>query len=246
MPVRAQGESLANNFFVRLTERVHCDLSRLGVSGSMLNPEDRSQFLNFAGLVEGGLALAALGIGWCVSINPVEQLSWDWLAFAWGVLATLPTFALFWLTYRVPVGSLRKIREFLTRELAPSLSNLRWYDLVLLSILAGVAEELLFRGLLQPWIGRACDSAGAGQFVSNLLFGVVHWVTPLYALLACVIGNYLSWLMTVTQPNNLLTPIVTHALHDYLAFLVIVAEYRRRQRTTDDESPNDEGMTKTD
>ncbi|MFM9962343.1 MAG: lysostaphin resistance A-like protein [Planctomycetaceae bacterium] len=197
----------------------------------MSNPQERSEFLNFAGLIEGGLALAALGIGWCVSINPLEHLAWDWRAFVWGVLATVPTFALFWMTYRFPVGSLRRIRDFLTRELAPSLANLHWYDLILLSILAGVAEELLFRGLLQPWIARACDSAGAGQFVSNLIFGVVHWVTPLYALLACGIGNYLSWLMTLTQPPNLLTPMVTHTLHDYLAFLVIVAEYRRREGT---------------
>ena len=209
----------------------------------MINPQERSEFLNFAGLIEGGLALAALSIGWCVSINPVEHLSWDWLAFGWGVLATVPTFAIFWLTYRYPVGSLRKIRDFLSRELAPSLSNLHWYDLVLLSILAGVSEELLFRGLLQPWIGRACDSAGAGQFLSNLVFGVVHWVTPVYALLACVIGNYLSWLMTLTKPHNLLTPIVTHTIHDYLAFLMIVAEYRRPRQMTNDETPNDEGMT---
>ncbi len=212
----------------------------------MFDPQERSQFLNFAGLIEGGLALAALTIGWCVSINPVEHLSWDWLALVWGVLATVPTFAIFWLTYRYPVSSLRKIRDFLSRELAPSLSNLHWYDLILLSILAGVSEELLFRGLLQPWIGRACDSAWAGQLLTNLVFGVVHWVTPLYALLACVIGNYLSWLVTLTQPTNLLTPMVTHTIHDYLAFLVIVAEYRRNREMTNDETPNDEGMTKPD
>lgn len=194
----------------------------------MFNPQERSQFLNFAGLVEGGLALAAISIGWTVSISPVEHLSWDWRAFGLGIVAAAPTFAIFWLTYRFPVGSLRRIRDFLARELAPSLANLYWYDLILLSVLAGVAEELLFRGLLQPWIARACESAEAGQFLSNLLFGVVHWVTPLYALLACVIGNYLSWLMTLTEPTNLLTPMVTHAVHDYLAFLVIVAEYRRR------------------
>jgi membrane protease YdiL (CAAX protease family) len=195
----------------------------------MLNPQDRSQFLNFAGLIEGGLALGAIGLGWCVSINPIEHLFWSWTALGCGVLAAVPTFAVFWLTYHHPAGSLRKIRDFLARELAPSLSNLLWYDLILLALLAGVAEELLFRGLLQPWWARACDSAAAGQFLSNLIFGLVHWVTPLYALLAFAIGHYLSWLMTWTQPSNLLTPIVTHALHDYLAFLVIVSEYRRRQ-----------------
>jgi uncharacterized protein len=184
----------------------------------MFDPRDRSQFLNFAGLFEGGLALAALAVGWLVEINPLEHLSWSWRAVGWGVLGTVPTFAVFYLSYRFPVGELRRIREFLSRELAPSLSVLRWYDLILMSVLAGVSEELLFRGLLQPWIGQPW---------CNVLFGIVHWITPLYALLAFAIGSYLSWTMTVTEPQNLLTPIVTHALHDYLAFLMIVATYRR-------------------
>ena len=126
----------------------------------MFDPQERSQFLNFAGLIEGGLALAALSIGWCVSINPVEHLSWDWLAFGWGVLATVPTFAIFWLTYRYPVGSLRKIREFLSRELAPSLSNLHWYDLILLSILAGVPKSCCSEACCSPGSGAPATAPG--------------------------------------------------------------------------------------
>lgn len=188
----------------------------------MFDPRNRNQFLNFAGLFEGGLALAALSVGWLVEINPLEHLSWSLAAVGWGVLGAVPTFLVFYLTYRFPVGELRRIREFLARELAPSLSVLRWYDLILMSILAGVSEELLFRGLLQPWIG---------SLWSNLLFGAVHWITPLYALIAFAIGSYLSWTMSITDPHNLLTPIVTHAVHDYWAFLMIVAIHRRETTT---------------
>ena len=184
----------------------------------MFDPQDRNQFLNFAGLFEGGLALLALSVGWLLDINPLEHLAWDWRAVGWGVVATVPTFLLFYLSYRFPIGELRKIRDFLSRELAPSLSALRWYDLILMSLLAGVSEELLFRGLLQPWLGQPW---------CNVLFGLVHWITPLYAALAFAIGSFLSWTMTITEPQNLLTPIITHALHDYLAFLMIVAIYRR-------------------
>ncbi len=184
----------------------------------MFDPRNRSQFLNFAGLFEGGLALAAVGVGRLLEINPFENVLWSWQAVGWGLLGAVPTFLVFYLTYRFPIGELRKIRDFLSQELAPSLSILRWYDLILMSLLAGVAEELLFRGVLQPWIG---------ELWCNVLFGVVHWITPLYALLAFVIGSYLSWTMTVTEPQNLLTPIVIHAVHDYLAFLMIVAMHRR-------------------
>lgn len=192
----------------------------------MFDPRDRSQFLNFAGLFEGGLALAALGVGWLLEIDVLQHLSWNWSAIGWGVLGTVPTFLLFYLTFRFPIGELRRIRDFLVRELAPSLAVLKWYDLILLSVLAGVSEELLFRGLFKLWLGEPW---------CNVLFGLVHWITPLYALLASVIGGYFSWLMTVVEPTNLLAPIVTHALHDYLAFLMVVAVYRRETGMTNDE-----------
>lgn len=193
---------------------------------TMSDSRTRSQFLNFAGLFEGSLALLALGVGWLIGIDPVSKLSWSWQAVGWGVLGAIPTFALFYVTYCYPVGQLRKIRDFLSRELGPSLASLRWYDLILLSVLAGVSEELLFRGLLQPWLGPTW---------SNILFGAVHWITPLYALFAFVIGYYLSWLMAVIEPTNLLTPIVTHAVHDYLAFLMVVAIHRRESQTANDD-----------
>ena len=192
----------------------------------MSDSRTRSQFLNFAGPFEGGLALLALGVGWLVGIDPVARLSWSWQAVGLGILGAIPTFALFYVTYQYPIGELRKIREFLSRELAPSLASLRWFDLILLSLLAGVSEELLFRGLLQPWLG---------PIWCNILFGAVHWITPLYALLALVIGGYLSWLMTAIEPTNLLTPIITHAVHDYWAFLMVVAIHRRESRKTNDE-----------
>ncbi len=201
----------------------------------MFNPDDRNQFLNFAGLVEGGLALLALGLGWLVSINPVDndvtKLTWDARALGCGLLGALPLFLLFVLVDRFPVGPFRRIRNFLATELAPSLENLKWFDLILMALLAGVAEELLFRGLLEPWIGRLW---------SNVIFGMAHLVTPTYGLLTFVVGFYLSWLMTVTTPtvpsnlpHNLLIPIVTHAVHDYLAFLVIVSRHRRQRPPTE-------------
>ncbi len=186
----------------------------------MFDPQDRHQFLNFAGLFEGGLVVLAVGLGWALSISPVEHLHADWRALTFGLLGAIPLFVFFVVVYRWPFGPFHEMRRFLSRELAPSLAALTWYDLILLALLAGVAEELLFRGLLEPWISR---------FWSNLLFGLAHLVTPTYGLLTFIVGYYLSWLMTVADAETpqLLTPIVTHAVHDYLAFLVIVWLYRR-------------------
>ena len=188
----------------------------------MLDPQDRNQFLNFAGLALGGLALLALGLGWAFSVDPppLEKLSWDWQAAGCGLAGTAPLLVLFGLVYWLPIAALRTIRKFLATELAPSLATLKWFDLVLMALLTGVAEELFFRGLLESWIGR---------FWSNALFGMAHLVTPTYGVLAFLVGYYLSWLMTLTKPANLLTPIVTHAVYDYWGFLIIIWLHRRER-----------------
>ncbi len=200
--------------YVTTEARQHC-------GGTILNPQDRNQFLNFSGSVLGGLALAALGLGWAVEIDPLQTLSWDWVAVLWGLAGTVPLFALFALLYWLPIGPLRTIRKFLAAELAPSLAVLTWFDLVFLALLTGVAEELFFRGMLEPWIG---------WFWSNLLFGMAHLVTPTYGVLTFLVGLYLSWLKTCASPANLLIPIVTHAVYDYGGFLVII--WRHRQEMT--------------
>jgi membrane protease YdiL (CAAX protease family) len=61
---------------------------------------------------------------------------------------------------------------------------------------------------------------------SSIIFGLVHAVTPLYALLATLVGIYLGLAMDYGGERNLLTPIIIHGLYDFLAFLVIVRTYR--------------------
>ena len=67
---------------------------------------------------------------------------------------------------------------------------------------------------------------------SNLLFALLHPVTPTYAVLVGVIGCYLGLVGLVdplpeSRQGNLLVPVVAHGLYDYLAFLVIIRESRR-------------------
>jgi uncharacterized protein len=52
------------------------------------------------------------------------------------------------------------------------------------------------------------------------LFGVAHWLTPTYAVLAGLVGAYLGW--TLAASGNLLVPIVAHGLYDLIALAVLV------------------------
>lgn len=196
---------------------------------------DRGQFLNSAALVQGGLIVAAICLAWIADIRPMNSVLLEQSGWVYGVLGTLPMLGFFALTYHLPLPALRRIREFLIDVLGPLLVLCRWYDLVLLAILAGVSEEILFRGVLQPWLGAILNRTGlfgesllTGIVASNILFGLAHLITPLYGLLAMLMGCYLAAVQQMTPDQNLLAPIVTHAVYDWIVFLIIRRVHIRR------------------
>jgi len=188
----------------------------------MFDLTDRYSFLSVAVLFEGGLIGIASALGWWFSVDPLMQLAWTWPGLLWGLAATIPMFALFLASNRFPIGPLRGIKHFLHEVLGPSLVVCRWYDLLLVAAVAGIGEELLFRGVLQPLMGT---------FWSNVIFGLVHFITLPYAILAGLIGGYLGWLLN--ESENILAPIITHGLYDFLAFLVVARDCRDRGQRGD-------------
>lgn len=191
---------------------------------SLPGPEN---FFSFACYFEGSLAVLAVLIGWVADVAPFESLHFSEQALGLGLAATLPLMVLFTTMNHLPVESLQAIRRLLLETLGPALQRYHWADLLILALVAGISEELLFRGVLQPWLERVW-SAQFGLVVSNMVFGLVHAVTPLYALLAALIGAYLGWMLDYGGERNLLTPIVIHAAYDFFAFLMLVRTYRRQ------------------
>ena len=84
----------------------------------------------------------------------------------------------------------------------------------MISIVAGIGEELLFRGVLQVvligWLGLTF-----GIILASVVFGLLHAVTPTYAVLATIIGIYFGWFAWAS--GNLLGPIVAHSVYDFAA-----------------------------
>jgi hypothetical protein len=95
-------------------------------------------------------------------------------------------------------------------------------QLALLAALAGIGEELLFRGVLQVGLARVLPDAGA-LVAASALFGLVHFVSPAYVLLAGVVGLYLGGLFLFQ--GNLLVPIIAHALYDFVALIYVTRRY---------------------
>lgn len=181
--------------------------------------DSRRHFLNVAGIVEGGLVLVALLLAAALGLHPLDAIHWNLADVGWGVLAILPMLALY-----LVLGDLR---ELVVNMLGGPLSRMYWYDLMLIAALAGFGEELLFRGVLQPWLAQINETFGL--IATNILFGLAHAITPVYVLFATGVGFYMSWLADHPGGRNLLRPILTHAVYDWIALVSIVWLYRRRQ-----------------
>jgi hypothetical protein len=109
-----------------------------------------------------------------------------------------------------PGGALRHVCRVIVR---PLFERVRVWHIIVISVLAGVGEELLFRGVLQALVGLPLASA---------VFGAVHvggrgFVG--YGIWAACIGALFGWLMVET--GGLLAPIVAHALYDALALAYV-------------------------
>jgi len=196
----------------------------------MTTPINSKNFFKQACIFESSLIGIALALGWAGDINPFASLYFSETAFFHGIIATLPIFVIFLVLYQLDLKPLVKIRTLLLDMLGPILHRYHWSDLLILASIAGISEEILFRGVIQPWMESSWGML-TGLIVSSLLFGLVHAVTRLYFLLAALVSVYLGLLLDIETSRNLLIPIVTHGFYDFLAFLVITHGYRGLNKT---------------
>lgn len=194
----------------------------------MSAPAFSQNFFKTACLFEGSLILIAMLIGWLTGVDPFIDIHFSETDIFIGLIATLPLFLIFMALYHLPFDALGQIKNTLLQTLGPLMHRSHWSDLLILAAIAGIAEEILFRGTLQPWM-EANWGATAGLIGSNIVFALVHAVTPVYALLAGAIGIYLGLLLDYGDQRNLMTPIVVHGFYDFLAFLVIMRTYSAQQ-----------------
>jgi membrane protease YdiL (CAAX protease family) len=117
------------------------------------------------------------------------------------------------------VGPLARIKQFCREVVRPIFAPCTLLDLALISACAGIGEELLFRGVIQAALSRPLGT-GLGLAAASLLFGLLHPITPVYIVLAGLMGAYLGavWLAS----GNLLVVIIAHGLYDFLILAYLV------------------------
>jgi hypothetical protein len=189
------------------------------------------EFFKSACYFEASLIFLAVILGWIADIDPFQNIYFSETAVAYGLIGTIPLFLMFLALEKIQGESVVKIRELLLNTLGPGLHRYHWTDLFMLAAIAGISEELLFRGVIQPWI-EASWGITAALIGSNVIFGLVHAVTPLYAVLATLVGIYLGLSLDYGGERNLLIPIIIHGFYDFLAFVALMRVYRSNLTTS--------------
>lgn len=189
------------------------------------DPIERSSFLALAGLFQCGMLCIALGLAAWLQIDLWVQLEWQPMSLVAGSLAALPLCALSLWIQHSQWQPFRDIRAAWQESLTPLLLSCHRSDMIVLSLMVGISEELLFRGVLQSWL--ATHHFWGALLLTNLLFGLAHAVTRVYVVLAASVGLYFSAIMWLFDPPNLWTPILAHALCDLFAFEMLRRESSR-------------------
>jgi uncharacterized protein len=174
---------------------------------------DPHRLLPIVVLGEGILLVTALAAAWGAGL-PLSSGD-PALGVGWGVFAAVALGVVNLVFLRAgsnvwPGTALRHVCRVIVR---PLFEHVRLWHILVISVLAGIGEELLFRGVLQPVIGLPLASA---------VFGAVHvggrgFVG--YGVWAACIGALFGWLMVET--GGLLAPIVAHAVYDALALAYV-------------------------
>ncbi len=185
-----------------------------------------------AALFEASLVVLAVLLGWLCGTSPLETLQLKPDSIFLGILAVLPLLGLLLACERLPWRPICEVRRVLDNLIVPMFKSCTWDELAAISLLAGLGEEMLFRGLLQSglveWTGNflphSPSGAAAGDWIALLavaiLFGLLHALNAAYAVMAMLMGLYLGWLWMAT--GNLVVPIVAHAVYDFLALIYIL------------------------
>ncbi|KAL9187616.1 hypothetical protein ACHAXT_005994 [Thalassiosira profunda] len=82
---------------------------------------------------------------------------------------------------------------------------------ILLGAVAGWGEEWLFRGVFQTLLSERFSS-NVALGISGVVFGLLHAVTPVYALLAGAASVFFGYLYNLSE--NLAVPMICHAVYD--------------------------------
>ena len=179
---------------------------------------------------EGSLGLLGFLGAYFVDVDLWSYIQWHQVEdILWGLGLSGVFFVIFLLLYHSPFHFAKKAKTKLENNIIHFFAGFGFFHILAAALVSGFAEEILFRGFFHHAIqGGSSEKANvlAALFVSNVIFGLLHWITPFYAVYAGILGVLLG--LSGLYFDNLLTPIVAHAAYNFLVLYYYF--YKRKWR----------------
>jgi uncharacterized protein len=179
-----------------------------------------------AAFIPIGVVLATV-IG--IDLNFLQLRNYDSSLLLFGTLSTIPliVFAIVLDIIEDQIPALQEVSEATLRSVYNLLGGsykpvLATATAVVLGTVAGVGEEILFRGILQETIYQQHWTSNYNTIISivisSIVFGLFHAVTPMYIVLATLASMYFGTLYALCN-GDLTIPILCHSIYDIGALL---------------------------
>ena len=170
------------------------------------------------------LDVSALGAGFDLSPESIGA----------GLLWTLAPLAFVNSIRLLELEELKEI-EAITQEFAQKLFVGRSkFQLALFCFSAGFGEELLFRGIFHQKLELLFGFVPAASIVAAG-FGSAHFLTPAYFAISGLSSFIFSY-MFASSGNNIVVPVIAHAVYDYVALEMTLNEMKNKGGNTAEET----------
>lgn len=160
-----------------------------------------------------GIVVLAVLLALVFRIDLFGQLEFSLEALNWSLLATVPLLMSVWALGDARWAWAEELQRLMREIVVPLFRNAPAGTLFLVSLLAGVGEELLFRGVIQGGLSSLLGPWPA-LILASVLFGTLHALTRAYFIIATLMGFYLGMIYLWT--GNLLIPVLVHFLYDWV------------------------------
>lgn len=165
------------------------------------------------------MLLVAIVLGAVLGRSAFADLHPTLLGALLGLLASVPLLGAVALGARSDWRPVARIGAQIRDDVAPLFADCTIGDLAIIAVLAGLCEEILFRGVLQTALVGLVGVVGA-ILLTNVVFGIAHMLSIAYAVYAAVIGIVMGVLLLVT--GNVFVPVVAHATFDFVALAYLI------------------------
>ena len=111
------------------------------------------------------------------------------------------------------ISWLKHFNELVYKEMGPLFSESTLLDIVIIAVVSGFCEEILFRGVIQSTLGI---------LTASILFAFGHFAGPkyiVYVFWSFAAGLIFGWLALAT--GSLWTPVMAHMACNFLSLTVL-------------------------